>query len=158
MFAELLNSAFATDVAIIVLLITIFTIYAALRGTGLLISLLISLPIAGFLYNIFPYNDQVQSLLPATFEPWTPFVTLFLFLILLMLILRRSVGSMHGSRRPIHIAITAVALTVLGISFSYHVVPIEHLYDFGATFDGFFESPSSFFWVMTLSLMALFVL
>lgn len=157
MFTELLNSAFTTDVAVIVILIAIFVIYAVFRSTGLLISILLSLPIAGFLYNIFPYYTTVQSLLPKAFEPWVPFVILFLFIVPLMLVLHRSVGPVHGSRRPIHITITAVALTVVVISFSYHVIPIDSLYDFGATFDGFFESSQSLFWFVSVALLALLV-
>lgn len=153
---QFLTSSSITDVAILGVLIALFIIYAAWQSTGMLLSIAIALPIAGMLYLFFPYLAEVQQLLPLP-DTWTQLIVFGIFLLAALWILQRTIGLASGSGRPLHIVTTAIALSVLLISFSYHVVPIEQLYDFGATFDGIFASTSHFFWILALALLALFV-
>jgi len=154
---NILSLAGATDTAILGVLVAIFIIYAVWKSTGLLISIVISLPIAGFIYKIFPYHSEVANFFSSSLAPWTALVLFILLTLITLWILQRTIGPASGNGRPIHIVTVAVALAVILISFSYHVVPIDGLYDFGGTFDTFFGSPTSFFWVLTLALLALFV-
>jgi len=154
---NILSSSGMTDIAILGVLIALFIIYAVWRNTGLLLSVSIALPIAGFVYQIFPYHENVASFLPTALAPWASLVLFCLFLLFALWILQRTIGAAFGSGRPLHIVTTSVALAVLLISFSYHVVPIENIYDFGSSFDSFFGSINTFFWVVSLALLALFV-
>lgn len=149
---QFLNISSTADVAILGILIALFIIYAVWQSTGLLLSLALSLPIAGFLFTAFPYHSELTSI-----APWSPLVLFALLVLLTLWIFQRTVGIASGSGRPIHIVTTAIALAVLLISFSYHVVPLEGIYDFGSTFDSFFGSTTYFFWIVALAMLALFV-
>ena len=154
---QLLSLGNVTDITILGVLVATFIIYAVWRNTGPLLSTAPALPIAGFVHQIFPYHNEVASFFPNAFVQWVPLVIFSLFLLLTLWILQRTIGSAFGSERPLHIVTTSVALAVLLISFSYQVVPLENIYDFGSTFDGFFGSPIIFFWIVALALLALFV-
>ena len=149
---QLLSSSTAPDLAIAILLLAPLVIYAAVQGAGLLVVIIHALLISGFLFLIFPYQQEI-----AAFSPWAPFVLFIALVVLSGLVLYRSVGPGSASHKPLHIAIAASALTLLLISFSYHVVPIEQFYDFGASFDQFFGSVHNFFWITALAILALFV-
>jgi hypothetical protein len=153
MLEEMLSLAMAPDLAVVTVLLAVLIIYGVIQGTGVLLSVALALPIAGFLYQVFPYQLELASL-----SPWSPPVLFILLVLFTIWILQRTIGLASGSNRPIHIVITAVALTALLISFSYHVVLLpEGLYDFGNTFDAFFGSTTNFFWIVALALLTLFV-
>ena len=146
------------DFAIAGLMLATCILYAAWRGTDLLLSIIISLLLAGFVYQSFPYHSVIASFFPSAFTPIVS-IGLFIALVFIMLsILRRAIGVANGNNRPIHIFIISVVLTALLISFSYHIVPIAPLYDFGDIFDTLFESGASFFWIIAFALLSLFVL
>lgn len=153
---QFLTSSALTDVAILGVLIALFILYAAWQSTGILLSIAIALPIAGFLYSLFPYVPEVQGFLPVP-DTWANIFVFAIFLIASLWVLQRTIGFASGNGRPLHIVTTALALSALLIAFSYHIVPIDQLYNFGATFDAVFDSPSHFFWIVTLALLALFV-
>jgi len=146
------------DFAITGVLLATCILYAAWRGTDLLLSIIISLLLAGFVYQAFPYHSEIAALFSSTLAPLVSLV-LFFFIVLIMLsILRRAIGVANGNGRPIHILIISIVVTTLLISFSYHVVPIDQLYDFGDMFDTLFESGASFFWIVAFALLSLFIL
>lgn len=142
----------AADIVVFGTLVGLFVVYAVWQHTGLLLSLALSLPIAGFLFLLFPYRLALDA-----FSPWAPLGLFALFVLCTLWVFQRTVGIASGSGRPLHIVTTALALAVLLIAFSYHVVPLNGLYDFGSTFDSFFGSTTGFFWIVTLAMLALFV-
>jgi len=157
MFEETLSMAIAPDLAIFLLLAAILIIYAVVQGTGLLISVAIALPISAFLYSFFPYHAEMTTALPAMLQPWAAIILFIVFTLFILWVLQRTIGLANGSDRPIHIVATAIALTLLIVAFTYHVIPIEGIYDFGSAFDDFFESSATFFWIVALVLLAFFV-
>lgn len=147
----------ASDFALAASLIAVFVLYGAFRSTGMLLSIALSMPIAGFLFVIFPYHTEIVSFMPAAFELWVPILLFGLFLLLTLWILQRTVGIASGSEHALHIVTTALALTAIIIAFLYHIVPLEEIHDFGSTFDMLFASTTNFFWIVILALLALFV-
>lgn len=154
---ELIGSLGITDITIIAVIMTLLVVYAIWQGTGLLVSLGLSLPIAGFIYSYFPYHSGLQEMLPLPPESVGPLFFVFLTLMALWII-QRTTGMASGSERSLNIVITAAALTTLVVAFSYHVFPGSSIYDFGPAFDSFFGSAKNFFWIVALALLALFIL
>lgn len=157
MLQETLSLAMASDVAVIILMIAIFILYAVIRGTGLLHLLALSLPIAGFLYLVFPFKDTVISLFPEYLSSWGLLLIFLVFVLFALWALYRIIGPANGGKRAFQVVVTAVVLTLMIVFFSYHVVSLENLYNFGESFDAFFSSSTNFFWALTLALVALFV-
>jgi len=148
----LLSLTPAADFAVVGILVALFILYAFWQGTGLLITIALSLPIAGFLFLIFPYKTQLEML-----TPWAPLLLFIGLVVAALWVLQKTIGTASGSSRALHIVTTAITLTLLLITFSYHIVPIENIYNFGSTFDSLFAPATNFFWVVALAILALFV-
>lgn len=146
----------ASDFALAASLIAVFILYGAFRSTGMLLSIALSMPIAGFLFVIFPYHSEIASLIPVL-GAWSSLLLFGLFVLLTLWILQRTVGIASGSEHTVHIVTTAFALTAIIIAFLYHIVPLEEIHDFGLTFNMLFASTTNFFWIVILALLALFV-
>lgn len=157
MLQETLSLAMASDVAVVILMIAIFILYAVIRGTGLLHLIALSLPIAGFLYSVFPYKDAVLSFVPEYLDPWGLVLVFVVFVLFALWSLYRIIGPANGGKGALQVVVTAVVLTLMIIFFSYHVISLENLYNFGESFDSFFSSTTNFFWALALALLALFV-
>ena len=154
---EFVSTLGITDITIVAVIMTICVVYALWRDTGLLVSTALALPIAGFMYALFPYTESITALLPLG-TTGASLLLFTLFVLLTLWIFQRTTGIASGSERPLHIVITATSLTTLLIGFAYHVVPIETLHDFGPTFDSLFASATHFFWIAAVALLALFIL
>ena len=140
-----------TDLAVVGTLLAIFILYSLWQGTERLLSLLLALPVAGFLYIIFPYQSWVTSFVPAE-------VVFLIFTLVILWIVKSAVGGFRGGNTPVHILGVSVVLTLLLIVFSYNIIPIEEFYDFKEPFDTFFESTKTLFWITVLALGVLFML
>ena len=151
---QLIGAAASTDWAIVIALLVASAGYSYWKGTGFIISLILAMPIAGFLYTVFPYHEALANFVSPTFEP---IVLFFALLLAVLFIMHRTTGFAVGSDKPLHIAGASVILTIMLIGFSYHIVPIEQFYNFGPSFDAFFGSVANFFWVTTIAIFALFV-
>ena len=152
---EFLSSVAASDLAVIGIMIALFALYSWWQDTGVVILIAISMPIAGFFFNYFPYHDAFAEL-----THLGSFSQILFFIVLLALsawIVRRTVGIGIGGTRPIHVITTSLALAILIVSFSYHIIPIDGIYEFGPFFDSIFGSVTNFFWITALALLALFV-
>jgi len=153
-FLSAINNS-GTTVAVIFLIAAI--LYCAWRGTGLVRTLMITLPIAALLYTIFPYHDYFTELIPLQLSAWAPLLLFGLLATFTFLVLLRTFGTANGSSRPLHILITAIAFTAIIISLSYHVVVFADVLTLGPVLDNFFSSPKSFFWTLVLALLTLFM-
>ncbi|PCI28308.1 hypothetical protein COB52_03855 [Candidatus Kaiserbacteria bacterium] len=149
MLDALLSSQMAPDLAIALLMVSVFVIYGVVYGTGKLKSLLIALPISGFVFSAFPYTESISS-------DWAPLGVFLIILFIAMWVLGKTLGSASGNGRLIHIFATAISLTALLIFFAHHVVPIN--YAFGNSFDIIFASTTNFFWIIAIAIVAVFVL
>ncbi|GEM_PF-3762271 len=149
MLDALLSSKMAPDLAIALLMASVFVIYGVVYGTGKLKSLFIALPISGFVFSAFPYTDYIPS-------DWAPLGVFLTILFITMWILGKTLGSASGNGRLIHIFATAISLTALLIFFAYHVVPVSYV--FGNSFDIIFASTTNFFWFIAVAIVAVFVL
>ena len=152
---ELLSFAGATDLAIAGVLIALLIFYSWWRGTGSLVLTAIAMPLAGFFFTLFPYHSELNSISPlgTLTDP-----LFFIFLLVLgVWVIRRTIGAGFGGTRPMHVIFTSFALTLLLITFSYHVVPIESVYDFGPLFDSIFGPEVHSFWISAIAMLALFV-
>ncbi len=148
----------ASDLAIVGMLCAVLILVAVTRGgTGLLVLGGIALVLGGFITSIFPYTDTLATTLgiPAV---WGGMLVLLLATLGSVLLLRNTVGYGLGSSSPRAIIGTAVALTALVIAFSYHIVPLDVVYNFGAPFDAVFAPAAHFFWIVIAALVLFFIL
>tara|TARA_B100000745_G_scaffold292473_1_gene233349 strand:+ start:8013 stop:8486 length:474 start_codon:yes stop_codon:yes gene_type:complete len=153
----LLSSSIAPDLAILILLTSVFIIYGIMEGSGILVSTIIAAPIAGLLYLIFPYHAELLAVMPSGLAAWVPLLLFGIFIWFTLWIQHRTVGIARGSGRPFYVVVVSTLLALLLISFTYHIVPIDSLYSFSSTFDTLFESTTSLFWILIIALFALFV-
>ncbi len=153
----LLASSIAPDLAVLILLASVFIVYGIMEGSGILVSTIFAVPVASLLYLIFPYHSAMLSLAPGSFAAWASVILFALFVWFSLWVQHRTVGIASGSGRPFYIVFGSSLLALLFISVTYHVVPIDGIYSFGSTFDSLFESTTSFFWILVLALLALFV-
>lgn len=147
----------ATDITITATLVAVCVVYSLWKNTGPLLSIALSLPIAGFFFTLFPYREEMLILISHSAAPWLSLVLFLLFLVLALWILQRIVGTPIGKDNTFHIITTSIALTILLIAFWYHIDSLEKIYDFGSPFDSLFGSSTNFFWITILAILALFV-
>lgn len=153
---DILSFIPTTDVAILIGLVAAVILYGALFGTALLLRVAASLPIAAFLYSAFPYTNSLVTYIPALPTAITSFVIFFLLLILCVWILTRVVGEGFGSKRPLHLLITAAVLVGIFLAVAHALLPIQTIHEFSDSMQSFFSSPTTLFWVTLVGLLALF--
>jgi hypothetical protein len=147
----------ASDFLIILILFSMFFLFAYYVGRGPFVALLLAFYCAYALYAMFPYMSYL---------PTAPAMTALLALIGLYvafslafyIILRRVVVSDF-----LYVGIFGLlALSFLGAAFllalAYHVFPVANVYDFTPAIDLLFASKTYFFWWFTAPAIGLFFL
>ena len=147
-----------TDIALVGILVALCILYAVWRDTDALLTLLLALPTAAFIYTIFPYHELLLGLAPGVPE-YVLLLSLFVgFLLMVLWVFVRTFGSAHGGEGAMHIMSVSLILVLLLVTLSYHLTPAIDIYTFSASFDAFFEPEASLFWILiTILVMILFV-
>lgn len=151
MIDALLNSA--GGMAIVGIMLAASILYALWRGTALLAVLTVALPIAAFLYTVFPYDGIIR----AVFGSWTPLAAFLGLLALATWVVTQTLGSGFGGSRPMHILAVSVALTLSIVVIAHQILGLGELFGFNASLESFFSAPASLFWIIALGLVALFL-
>ncbi len=155
---ELLSNILSTDVAVLVAMVCVLVAYGAVFGTALVLRVIVALPIAAFLYGVFPYTHTLVEQF-ATLPEWlVPFVLFALLVAVGVWALTRIVGDGYGNKRPVHILVVALVCTMLLLAIAHALLPIESLYTFGDQLHAFFASPATLFWGTAIGLLALFAI
>lgn len=147
-------------------LIVIFILFGFFLGIGFqygkkhIIALILSLYISSFIYLFFPYTDRIIQLETSGFVlaiiiTGISFVAFIVLYITLNRVVNISFPS-SSSKRWLEASIVSIFSTTLILALSYHIFPIENIYDFSAPIDSFFESDEYFFWWLVVPLIALF--
>jgi phage-related holin len=149
------------ELAVPLVIFIALLIYSVIRGQRALTSVLLSLYISLLVSLEFPYYDVVASKL--TFMSGEA-VRMLLFgvftalgTILMEKILSRLLDetAFEGITKK---AILAVLVTILLLSYSYHVLPLTKLIDPGSQMSALFGPKEYFFWWLTIPLIGLFIL
>ncbi len=145
---QFLAGGILTDTVFIASLIAICIVYAVWRGTDLLLSLILALPTAAFIYSIFPYHHVFNTFFSSA-PAWVAPVSIYGLLVLgILWIFRRVFGSAHGGEGAVHVIAASVSLTALLIALSYVLTPSVTSYVFSAPIATLFAEPISLFWIL----------
>ena len=146
-------------------LLIIFVLFGLFLGVGFqygkrrIIALIISLYIASFVYLQFPYIEKILSFDAGVFGVTAVVVSVFsVFFIVLYITVHRVVRAsfpLRSGRRWLEAALLGIFSTTLVLALSYHVIPIEEIYDFSEPIDHLFESTEFFFWWLVAPLVIL---
>ena len=147
----------ASDFLIIIVLVTVFFLYAWYIGRGQLVSILLAFYCAYALYAMFPYLSYLPSAPAMT--ALLAHVGLYLGLsFIFFIILRRVVVSDF-----LYIGVFGlVALSFLAAAFlvalAYYVFPVADVYNFTPAIDLLFAPKEYFFWWFIAPAVGLFFL
>lgn len=147
----------ASDFFIILILLSVFFLFAYYVGRGPFVALLLAFYCAYALYALFPYESYLptapaMTALLAHIGLYTAFTLGF------YIILRRVVVSDF-----LYIGLFGlVALSFLGAAFlltlAYHIFPVATVYDFTPAIDILFTPKAYFFWWFSAPAVGLFFL
>lgn len=154
-------TSFSSDVIIIITVSLILFWFATHYGKRTMITLMVSLYTTYALFAVFPYEDYVQSIAGESFHPLVLSLGVFLVLFaVLSLVMHRVVCAEYtssGVRRWFEAAVLSTATTAFLLALSYHVFPIEEIYDFGAPIDALFAGGELFFWWLIVPFFGIFI-
>ena len=147
------------DLLLILFFIAAGFFYGIASGRTKLIATLVSVYIAGLLFENFSYLNS--------FVKGRPLLEVFLFrgfifivLILLLAVLFNRLLSRDntpGTRRWWQIFLLSFLEVGLFMSFIFQLLPAKELFDFSPIVQNIFASDRAFFWWLTLPLVALFL-
>ncbi|MCH7529864.1 hypothetical protein IIB50_01980 [Patescibacteria group bacterium] len=150
-----------TDMMIIIGVTLVLFWFATHFGKRSMIAVMLSLYAAYALFAVFPYEDYITSLIVEEIHPLLLSVGVFLVLfIVFSLVIHRVVCAEYtssGIRRWFEAAILSTVTTAFLLALSYHVFPIEELYDFGAPIDALFATEELFFWWLIVPFFGIFI-
>lgn len=155
--------SFSVDAFVLVGLVVVLFFFGLRYDKGSIIALILSLYVALLAYIHFPFKEQILLFGANDFQILVSNAILFsLFTIIIYTIINRVFYAEFPSRsgrRFTQAFLLALAGTALLIAFSYHVLPITSVYDFGASVDALFAPSSLFFWWLIAPLVVfLFVI
>ena len=147
----------ASDFLIILILFSMFFLFAYYVGRGPFVALLLAFYCAYALYAMFPYMSYLPTA-PAMTALLARIGLYVAFSLAFYIILRRVVVSDF-----LYIGIFGlISLSFLGAAFllalAYHVFPVANVYDFTPAIDLLFASKTYFFWWFTAPAIGLFFL
>lgn len=153
-------TSLSTDMMIIIGVTLVLFWFATHFGKRSMIAVMLSLYVSYALFAVFPYEDYIASLIVEEIPPLLLSGGVFLVLfIVFSLVIHRVVCAEYtsGIRRWFEAAILSTVTTVFLLALSYHVFPIEELYDFGAPIDALFATEELFFWWLIVPFFGIFI-
>ncbi|MFA7216651.1 MAG: hypothetical protein WC095_01565 [Candidatus Paceibacterota bacterium] len=159
MFSNLLNGSFvSTDIIALLVLFIIFFSYSLYFGKNRIISLILAFYPALYLFSSFPFRDKLIFLQGDTMILINNIVLFLLFLVPLDIIIGRYISSIgYGGMKYLKITGYSLGLVVLVLIFSYSVVSLDSLYNFGSSVDNIFSNDYRF-WLTLFPLAILLAL
>lgn len=155
--------SFSVDAIVVITLVAALFFFGLRYGKGSIIALVLSLYVALLSYIHFPFKEQFLLFGVDEFRVFISNIVLFgLFTIIIYSVIRRVFYAefpTRSRRRFTQAFLLSLGGTALLIAFSYHVLPITTVYDFGASIDALFAPSSFFFWWLIAPLVVfLFVI
>jgi len=149
--------AFASDFLIVLILFSVFFLFAYYVGRGPFVAVLLAFYCAYALYLVFPYTAMLPTA-PAMTALLSQVGLYAVLTIAFYIILRRVVVSDF-----LYIGIFGlIALSFLGAAFllvlAYHVFPVASVYHFTPAIDVLFAAKQYFFWWFVAPAIGLFFL
>src|SRR5258708_4907436 len=144
--------SFSSDVVVILVLVALGSAYAFLRGKRKAVSLILSFYPAVVIFRYLPFfkqylaNNQISA--P---EVLTQVVIFLVILIPIHLVLNRLIAtefSFSGIKKIIELLAFGVATSILAVFFSYQIVNMRSVYNFGGGIDILFSGNLLFLWVV----------
>ena len=159
-FREALSfiQAFSLDFIVIAITLFILFVFSMHFGKGAIITLIFSLYIGLLTYLHFPYIEQFLFFNETETQLFFSNAIIFIaFVIISYIILGRVVYSDFSEKtheQLLEAGLLSAAATLLLLAFSYQVLPITTLYNFGEPVDALFESSTFFFLWLIIPLAA----
>ena len=157
---------FATSLSVdVVIIIAVFVSlfgFAVVYGKRRIMTFIMSLYLTYGLFIVFPYANKLTGFVSEeTFSPLTLGVSVFSVLFFVIYIILNDIicaeFTTEGVRRWVEAGTLSAVATALIFAFSYHVLPIEEIYNFGDQIDVLFSSEQSFFWWLAVPLLGIFL-
>jgi hypothetical protein len=154
--------AFSIDAAVILSVVILFGWIALHYGKSRSIAVILALYIALLGYLNFPYSEQFFAFGETALHTLAIQAGLFIgmaiiaFVSIINVVVSESASGVVG--KWIETLLLSLSTAALLIAFSYHVLPISEIYDFGSPIDQLFEVSSLFFWWLVGPLVILFFL
>jgi len=148
------------DVILIIVILGILFGALLYFGKSAGISLIFSLPIAGFVYNIFPYTDNLLAYgkTPAESE-WLKVALLVILIILSYLIIRRAVSvvfSWSSLGRATEATVLSLIITGLLVTYLASFINPDIVTEYFPVLKQLLTIPNILFWWFVGSMLALF--
>lgn len=150
------------DLLIIIVVFLVLFGVTTKYGKRNMMSVIISLYLAYALFIVFPYADRLSEIINE--EILSPLmagsIVFFVLFIIIYLIASRIICAeftTRGARRWLEAGILSAVTTTLLLAFSYHILPIEEIYDFGEQIDILFASEQYFFWWLVVPFLGIFI-
>lgn len=154
-------TSLSSDVIIIIAVSVVLFWFATHYGKRTMITLMLSLYAAFVLFTVFPYEEYVRSIVGESFNSLAlSFGIFFVFFIFFSLVIHRIICAEYtssGVRRWFEAAVLSAVTTTFLLALSYHIFPIEEIYNFGAPIDALFASEELFFWWLIVPFFGMFI-
>lgn len=151
----------SSDTFVVLALIAILSGYGLFAGKHRLVSFIVSLYPAAFIFRLIPFFKDILGQTSATGQDVLVKLVIFaLILVPIHLVMASFIStefSLSRIKKFIEAGVLGLAGTAVLIAFSYQVVNISKLYNFSAGIDALFIS-GNFFWWLLASFVALFFL
>ena len=145
------------DFLIVLVLLSLFFVFAYYVGRGPFVALLLSFYCAYALYAMFPYMSLLPTA-PATTALFAHIGLYAAFCIVFYIILRRVVVSDFLYVGLFGLLILSFLGATFLIALAYHMFPISSIYTFTPAMDILFAAKTYFFWWFTAPVIGLFFL
>lgn len=140
---------FSLDLVVIATTLLILFAFSIRFGKGAIITLIFSFYVGLLTYLHFPYTERFLFFTETETQLFFSNAVIFIaFVIISYIILGRVVYSDFLKKRHerlIEAGLLSAAATLLLLAFSYQILPVTTLYNFGEPVDALFESSTFFF-------------
>lgn len=157
---EALISTYAFDTLVILAIFALIAFYNSMRGTGISLIIAVAIPIASFLFFLFPYFTEVTNILTRITPEYGEMVAknlVFVALLAISLSLPRTIVNSGFNRRSLwRVIAISVITTVFILILILNTLDLEEFNLFSDTFKSVLTSNVSSFWIIIISLLALF--
>ena len=148
-----LVQTFSLDFIIIAVTFAVLFLLSMRSGKGTTITLIFSFYVGLLTYLHFPYIERFLFFTETETQLFLSNAIVFLaFVIISYVTLSRVVYADFSEKTPTRLleaGLLSAAATLLLLSFSYQILPVTTLYNFGAPVDSLFEPSNLFFlWLM----------
>lgn len=157
---EVLLSTYTFDVFIVAATFAVIALYNSIRGVGISLIVAVIIPIASFLYSIFPYHSQVADfaakILPLHSNIVASSVIFSVLLAVSLAIPRTITRSGFNERRLWRIVAVSTITTIFVLILTFKTLSLDEFGLFSENAVTILSNDTFSFWVLIFSLIALF--